>query len=512
MKIFISYARVDKPYCVRIVETLDVHDVWYDQRLYAGQHWWREIMRRLEWCEVFLYLLSPESVNSMYCKKELDVAMKLKRPIIPILIDAETEIPDYLDDYQYLDMSTALTAGNVAGLLNAILLVEREALRISVSATNTLSTSEMVIPEFNSGPDMIRNAAKAMHEGDYDNAILLLKQAQAGGFESRFVNLENLIEIAEEALATRTRLKEAEREYEYIASLFEYESTRDYACEILRSFQQEYPLYDPKQLYKLCESPHGHTSDIEVDFVDEEVQDAFFLDLLNWCKIPEGRVEISSINTDGEHYGDKSEHVDQFILGQYPVTNGQFDEFINAHDGYKNPQWWNFSKFAKEWFEEVREPQKPRFLGDDRPRETVNWYEAMAFCNWISYRLGMKITLPTIAQWQRAAQGDDDRVYPWGNHYSGQYCNTHESKLKMTTPVTQYPEGVSPYNVYDMAGNVWEWTLDMAEPTDDSPDYKRSVIGGSFVSPCERAQVPFRYYLNPRVRYASIGFRLARVD
>ncbi len=511
MKIFISYARVDKPYCIRIVETLHVHEVWYDQRLYAGQHWWREIMRRLEWCDIFLYLLSPESANSMYCKKELDVAIKLNRPVIPILIDAETEIPESLNDYQYLDMTGALTASNVAGLLNAILLVEREAVSVPTYGQDTLATSEMMLPEVSVGPDMIRDAARAMQNDDYDNAILLLKQAQASGFESRFVDLDSLVKIAEDELTKRTRLKEAEREYEYIVTLFEYEATRDYACETLHSFQLEYPQYDPKQLHKLCESPNVDRSDID-SYVDEEVKDLFYLDSLYWCPIPEGTVEISSIHKDGEHYGDKSEHVEPFYMSQYPVTNKQFDTFVRAQDGYMNPQWWKFSKFAKEWFEVEGEPQRPKFMGDERPRETVNWYEAVAFCNWLSYKLDKKIMLPTIAQWQRAAQGDDDRVYPWGNHFSEEYCNTHESKLKMTTPVTQYAKGVSPYNVYDMAGNVWEWTLDMAQPTDESPDYKRSVIGGSFVSPCERAQVPFRFYLNPRVSYASIGFRIVRID
>jgi formylglycine-generating enzyme required for sulfatase activity len=78
----------------------------------------------------------------------------------------------------------------------------------------------------------------------------------------------------------------------------------------------------------------------------------------------------------------------------------------------------------------------------------------------------------------------------------------------MTTNVNRYSEGCSPYGVYDMAGNVWEWCLDKQPPDDDSPDFKRAVIGGSYVSPFDRAQASFRYFLNPEVRYSSIGFRL----
>ena len=60
MRLFISYARVDKPYCQQIVDILDVHNVWYDHRLYAGQNWWDEILRQLALCEGVVYLISPE--------------------------------------------------------------------------------------------------------------------------------------------------------------------------------------------------------------------------------------------------------------------------------------------------------------------------------------------------------------------------------------------------------------------------------------------------------------------
>ena len=109
MKIFVSYARVDKPYCIRIIETLHAHDVWYDQRLYAGQDWWKEILRRLDWSEVFIYLLSPDSVASLYCRRELEIARRLKRDIIPVMINRETVLPDKMREWQYVDLCDDLT-------------------------------------------------------------------------------------------------------------------------------------------------------------------------------------------------------------------------------------------------------------------------------------------------------------------------------------------------------------------------------------------------------------------
>ena len=109
MRIFVSYARVDKPYCLQIVNMLSVHDVWYDQRMYAGQQWWKEIMRRLDWCEGFVYLLSPESVASDYCRHEYELARKAGRHIFPVLINQEANLPSDSQARQSADFSQGLT-------------------------------------------------------------------------------------------------------------------------------------------------------------------------------------------------------------------------------------------------------------------------------------------------------------------------------------------------------------------------------------------------------------------
>ena len=127
MKLFISYARVDKHYCAQIVETLDVHDVWYDKRLHAGQQWWDEIQRRLQWCDGLVYLLSPDSVRSEYCQKEMHIARSLGKHIFPVLIHMGTTIPNELTHIQYADLSHGLTAEAVKQVLNSILIAERQA-------------------------------------------------------------------------------------------------------------------------------------------------------------------------------------------------------------------------------------------------------------------------------------------------------------------------------------------------------------------------------------------------
>lgn len=577
MKIFVCYARVDKPYCIRIIETLHAHDLWYDQRLYAGQDWWKEILRRLDWCDAFIYLLSPDSVASLYCRRELEIALRLKRDIIPVLINRETVLPENMKDWQYIDLCDNLTVENVSQLLSAILVVERQ--RAAKPATPTVSGDAAESrPAFSNEPaEMISNAVSALEKGDYDNAILLLKQARASGYQSRFVSLDKLLRIAEGAVADQTESREVQREYQHIVALFLFESTRELACEALAEFEKEFGDYDPQGLRRLCDtnsavhvSSDGEagvtarpsrakrqtstsspqlsrplvsrpqaieassqtaararerqalsravaTQDAKVNAAanlallapDEDalsVKDV--LPMLQWRDVPHGAVTISSIVGADEDFGEVIEQVDNFVISKYPVTNAQFAIFAGAEDGYRNPRWWEYSEHARRWFKLGKGVAESRFNGDAQPRENVNWYEAMAFANWLGNLLGMKITLPTIAQWQRAAKGDDDRYFPWGDEYDEEHCNTLETGLKTTTPVDRYQRGASPYGVYDMAGNVWEWTLNTAAAAEAGRDARRAVAGGSFVSPCDRAHTSFRYYLDPRVRYSSIGIRL----
>ncbi len=555
MKIFVSYARVDKAFCIRIIETLHAHDVWYDQRLNTGQDWWKEILRRLDWCDLFVYLLSPDSVASRYCRRELEVALQLRREIVPVLIDRSTVLPAKIKDWQFVDLSDSLTVENVSLLLNAILIAER---RRSAAAANGGEPA----PASSDNPvDLVSEGVKALEKGDYDKAIVLLKQAQASGYRSRFVPLDKLLRVAESAVAGRSNSRELEREYQHIVALFAFESTRQMACEALAEFQKEFGNYDPQNLRRFCKSGDSATMGISDTvkasgiltaprpqtpvktarqalvkaealtatsqaLADAPQNQAFLrarsaalafdepsavkeiLPMLQWCDIAHGSVTISSLVGADEDFGEITEQVDNFVMSKYPVTNAQFDIFVQAQDGYKNPRWWSHSAHAQRWFKLGKGAAGSRFSGDSLPRENVNWYEAMAFANWLGDMLKMKIALPTIAQWQRAAKGDDDRYFPWGDEYHEEHCNTLETGLKTTTPVDRYHKGISPYGVFDLAGNIWEWTLNTAAAAEDGRDYRRAVAGGSFVSPCDRAQTSFRYYLDPRVRYSSIGFRL----
>ncbi len=520
MKLFVSYARVDKPYCVQIADTVDVHETWYDQRLYAGQNWWKEILRRLDWCEGFIYLLSPDSIASEYCRKEFELARSLGKHIFPVVIRENTAVPETLQDVQYVDLTKGITPEAVKVLLNSIYIAERN--KQASLPVSSIGQEKTKPPQVNPA-NVISGAALAMENGHFDQAVFMLKQAKENGFVSRFINIDALLMEAETALDRISYLREAEREYKQIAELVKHTRTRRLGLEAFAAFRKDFPDYDPENLAgepNKVSIEQRNTSIVVIPPQETLVvpQPQLTLPLLEWCEVPLGSVIVDEFDRDNKVRSQRVT-VPGFRMSRYPITNAQYQAFCESGSGYSNTRWWEFSAEAYNYRMNNPEPKPGRFKGDERPREMVNWFDAVAFCAWLSHETGRIIRLPTALEWQRAARGDDNRVYPWGNAFDRNRCNTRESEIKMTSLVMRYSNGISPFNIYDMAGNVWEWCLN-AKPkgettvsparnnTDIAANGERAVFGGSFVSAYQRSQIPFHYYLDPQCYHATIGFRI----
>jgi formylglycine-generating enzyme required for sulfatase activity len=102
----------------------------------------------------------------------------------------------------------------------------------------------------------------------------------------------------------------------------------------------------------------------------------------------------------------------------------------------------------------------------------VSWYDTLAYCRWLSDVTRKTYSLPSEAEWEKGARGRDGRIYPWGKQWEARRCNYDKGGRGDTTPVGAYPEGVSPYGMLDMAGNVWEWTRSLWGKHWDNPDFK----------------------------------------
>jgi len=225
---------------------------------------------------------------------------------------------------------------------------------------------------------------------------------------------------------------------------------------------------------------------------------------IEWCEVPGGEITLE------ENAGTFT--VEPFQIAKYPVTYRQYRVFLEADDGYHNPEWWQGL-----WVD--RPPEKPgrqfqRY--GNHPAENVAWLEAVPFCRWLSARLGYEVRLPTEWEWQQAATGGDPaNEYPWGPEWDGNRTNTDESELSRSTAVGMYPQGASPVGALDMSGNVWEWCLneyDRPENVTLAGDARRVVRGGAGNHDQSFARAAVRYYYAPIYRYYYLGFRLACVS
>jgi hypothetical protein len=216
-----------------------------------------------------------------------------------------------------------------------------------------------------------------------------------------------------------------------------------------------------------------------------------------WIDIPGGSVKLEEV--------DRVFKVEPFCIAKYQVTNIQFEAFLKAEDGYRNEEWWRDI--------EHHEAAQPSWQEANSPRETASWYEAVAFCRWLSAKTETSIRLPTEWEWQQAATGGDpERIYPWKGEWDTTRCNSYESRLNRTTAVGMYPQGATRQGALDMAGNVWDWCLNTYEDQDLSITTagRRVLRGGSWDNAPVTLRVSNRLWNFADYRFNGIGFRLAQ--
>ena len=252
--------------------------------------------------------------------------------------------------------------------------------------------------------------------------------------------------------------------------------------------------------------------------------DAWFLpaeSLLGFVEIPAGPFQMGSDPaTDRQAFenerwsgavGQGRVDLPSFYLGRHEVTVAQFAAFVLAS---------GFS-VSTQAFE--RPP--------DHPVSAVSWPDALAYCRWLDATLraspdtppeldrllsaGWRVTLPTEAQWEKAARGTDGRIYPWGNTADPDRANYQTTG---TRPVGSTACPDCPYGLLDMSGNVWEWTRSPSQPypftpTDDRDDLDADALwvmrGGSFTDPERNIRAAIRGAGDPGARRPFMGFRVA---
>jgi formylglycine-generating enzyme required for sulfatase activity len=250
--------------------------------------------------------------------------------------------------------------------------------------------------------------------------------------------------------------------------------------------------------------------------------------LLGFVEIPAGPFMMGSDRASDAYASEWEErqhevNLPRYYIARYPVTVAQFQTFIAA-SGHA----WEYAEY----------PQGP----PNHPVVWVTWHDALAYCHWLTERLrawehtpeplatllrqeGWCITLPSEAEWEKAARGTDGRRYPWGNDPDPDRANYVTTGINTTSTVGCFPKGASPYGVEELSGNVWEWTRSLwgdnftypYDPHDgrenlDAPDNVPRVLrGGAFFNDHQFVRCASRYRSVARSFYDGFGFRVAVV-
>lgn len=212
--------------------------------------------------------------------------------------------------------------------------------------------------------------------------------------------------------------------------------------------------------------------------------------------------------------------IPEFEIAHAPVMVKQYAAFIEAK-GYEERPWWSQAGWAwrtgalLSWGRENRtfpqdwKNQESRF---DHPVTGVTFYEAEAYCRWLSAQKGKHVSLPTEEQWEKAARGDDGRPFPWGEEWKLGLCNTIETDMNHTTPTASTPGDVSPSGAVDMAGNAQEWTASVYQPVEGdvlvAEQDVRVVRGGSYNDTAFAARVSYRRGYPAGYFFPFLGFRI----
>jgi formylglycine-generating enzyme required for sulfatase activity len=241
--------------------------------------------------------------------------------------------------------------------------------------------------------------------------------------------------------------------------------------------------------------------------------------------IPAGSFRMGDIQGDGDS-DEKPVHrvsVGRFAMGKYEVTVGEFRRFVKA-TGYKTDAekggscWTSGQNEGASW-------RDPRFSqSDQHPVTCVSWNDGVAYAKWLSQQTGKQYRLPTEAEWEYAARAGTETKYWWGNKLGSNNANCWNShckdSFKYTAPVGSFAP--NPFKLYDMLGNLWEWTCSEYESKYSGQEQRcaknvnknnrLSLRGGSWDGDVgARLRSADRYDRSPPNRNVSVGLRVARL-
>ncbi|MEA3351698.1 MAG: SUMF1/EgtB/PvdO family nonheme iron enzyme [Chloroflexota bacterium] len=480
-QVFISYAREDVDFANRLVSDLEKNgiNVWIDRSdILPGDKWRQDVVEGIRSADIFLIVLSSKSVQSKYVKRELHAADKHNKPIVPVCykkVAIPSELEFILSEFHRVTFQHNNYNEKFSELLKAC-------------------QEHGVHPRSNHESKETSNTKRAFSYSlfaEFLGAIILLSIVILGGVAALIYSgfwEQFILPIAAPAPT--------------ITETFSMDVPQTTTPSLAPATATTIPSSTPSP------SSTASATATTIPTLTQASEQIPFVDAHNvpMMLIPEGLFVMGSDSGNRDEYPAREVYLPTYYIDQYEVTNAQYAECVK--DESCPPPHLTNSHTHYQYYE------NPIYA--DYPVIYVKWKSAYDYCRWRDARL------PTESEWEKAARGDDERTYPWGENLKNDCSLANYWPIGPcggdTMKVDSHSRGISPYGVYNMAGNVWEWVSNWynvypggdPEASSDFGLTHRVLRGGSYIDSELNLNTTLRKQFNPLLRGSNIGFRCAR--
>ena len=481
LKVFLCYASADKPAVRSLYKRLvaDGVDVWLDaESLVAGQNWQVEIPKSIRESDVVIVCLSEKSINKEgYVQREIKFALDVadEKPegtifIVPAKLE-ECKVPDRLSMYHWVEL---FEKDGYERLLRAL---RRRADNIGATLQIKKSWLPNISSSYQTQKDKIKSRAITQIESNEPDSLVRMP-AQKPKARKLFGNTVLLFWSIFVFGAIALMWKPV---FQIIAPLTEEKTPQIVAT----------PTYTETIATSTLEPTVTPT------FLPTEITDAKGVSMV---LVPEGEFIMGGASVYAQELPVHTVFLDAYYIDKYEVTNSLYSNCV-IEGGCSEPH--NLYPYNNSGY-------------SNNPIVNITWSQAVSYCEWRG------ATLPTEAEWEKAARGVDGRVYPWGENIDCTYANFGDCKGR-TVEVDSYEKGQSPFGVFNMLGNVSEWVSDWysfdyysSSPVDNPNgpiDGTRRVARGAswiYYSKGDLLSITKRWSVLPDYWSSIIGFRCAK--
>lgn len=495
-RIFISYSRADHLFIGELVPLLEQvfneHEIWYDQHITGSEDWWQRILREINASDLFIYLISNDSLHSEYCQAEFREALRLQKLCLPVIVRPKTEVnqapPDLLPEIKrrnWIDMSGGFKDHRANAKLYAA--INQHLRNIPQKPPTPLSAGPVSKPEVTLAVKKPRPALTTNQV-----AIIVALIGVIGTLGAALItNLSN-------RPGTNGGTTEVAQSTSEVPAL---QTTATYTSAITNTPTPGVtatPTPDPVEAaLARARTFNGTNEDWKSQqFIHTFADDPAKAMDAQMMLVPLGTFMMGSENGFSDEKPVHAQTITEpFWIDRTEVTRAQYQLCIDAGACSETPD----SEYSTR---------------GTQPINRVTWFQARDYCVWRGMRL------PTEVEWEYAARGPDGWEYPWGDEWNADNAVGSQYSNSQTADVGSRPQGASWVGALDMSGNVWEWlsSLYLNYPYEanhenvDDTNSTRVLRGGSFlIVNLSDLRASNRLRFLPPFEYDYIGFRCVRL-